>query len=101
MMEKEKLLLALKSALDLEEDFIVKVAPHCQYCVRSSDLSEKEKNEVKNILSGLESDAAKHKKIVENLIKKIETDINQSLNVPTPLQFDPTRIQSHRRPHRR
>jgi len=74
MTEKEKLLLALKSGLDLEEDFIVKLAPLCQLCVKSSELSEKEKNEVKNILSVLESDSAKHKKIVENLIKKIETE---------------------------
>jgi len=74
MREKEKLLLALKSALDLEEDFIVKLAPQCQYCVRSSELSGKEKNEVKNILSVLESDSVKHKKIVENLIKKIKME---------------------------
>ncbi len=74
MSRKEKLVLALKSALDLEEDFIVKVAPHCQYCVRSSELSEKEKNEAGNILSVLESDSVKHKRIVENLIKKIKME---------------------------
>ena len=72
MTEKEKLLLALNSALDVEEDFIVKLAPLCQYCVRSSELSEKEKNEAKNILSVLESDSVEHKRIVENLIKKIK-----------------------------
>jgi len=74
MSNKEKLLLALKSALDLEEDFIVKLAPLCQLCIRSSELSEKEKTEVENILSVLESDSVEHKKIVENLIKKIETE---------------------------
>ena len=74
MAKEEKLLLALKSALDLEEDFIVKVAPHCQYCVRSSELSEKEKNKVENILSLLESDSTKHKRIVESLIKKIKME---------------------------
>ena len=74
MTEKEKLLLALKSALDLEEDFIVKVAPLYQDFLRCSELSGKEKNEVKNILSVLESDSVKHKKIVENLIKKIKME---------------------------
>ena len=74
MRKKEKLLLNLKSALDLEEDFIVKVAPHCQYCVRSSELSEKQKNEVGNILSVLERESREHKRIVENLIKKIRME---------------------------
>jgi len=74
MTEKEKLLLALKSALDLEEDFIVKLAPLYQDFVRCSELSEKEKNEVKSILSVMQSDSAKHKKIVESLIKNIETE---------------------------
>jgi len=74
MSRKEKLVLALKSALDLEEDFIVKLAPLCQLCVKSSELSEKEKNEVKNILSVLESDSVEHKRIVENLIKKIKIE---------------------------
>jgi len=74
MTNKEKLLLALKSGLDLEEDFIVKLVPHCRYCVRSSELSEKEKNEVEKILSILESGSARHKKTVESLIRKIETE---------------------------
>ncbi len=74
MTEKEKLLLALKSGLDLEEEFIVKLAPLLQDFVRTSELSEKEKNEVENILSVMQSDSTKHKRIVESLIKKIETE---------------------------
>ena len=74
MTKKEKLLLALKSGLNLEEEFIVKLAPLCQLCVRSSELSEKEKNEVENILSVLESDSVRHKKTAESLIRKIETE---------------------------
>jgi len=74
MTEKEKLLLALKSALDLEEDFIVKLAPLYQDFLRYSELSGKEKNEAGNILSVLESDSVEHKRIVENLIKKIKIE---------------------------
>ena len=74
MTEKEELLLALKSALDLEEDFIVKLAPLCLGFLRSSQLAEKEKNEVENILSVLESDSVRHKKTVESLIRKIENE---------------------------
>jgi len=71
MTEKEKLLLALKSALDLEEDFIVRLAPLYQDFLRCSEPSGKEKNEVENILSVLQSDSVKHKKIVENLINPL------------------------------
>ncbi len=74
MTEKEELLLALKSALDLEEDFIVKLAPLCLGFLRSSQLAEKEKNEVENILSVLESGSVRHKKTVESVIRKIETE---------------------------
>jgi len=74
MTDKEELLLALKSALDLEEDFIVRVIPVSRNFLRSSELLEKEKNEVENILSILKSDSVRHKKTVENLIKKIETE---------------------------
>jgi len=74
MTEKEKLLLALKSALDLEEDFIVKLVPIYQSLVRFSELSEKEKKYVENILSIMESDSVEHKKVVENLIKKIKME---------------------------
>ena len=74
MTDKEKLLLALKRALDLEEDFIVRVIPVSRNFLRSSELSEKEKTEVENILSVLESDSVRHKKTVDNLIKKIETE---------------------------
>jgi len=74
MTDKEKLLLALKSALDLEEDFIVKLAPLCLGFLRSSQLAEKEKNEVENILSVLESDSVRHKKTVESLIRKIKME---------------------------
>jgi hypothetical protein len=74
MTEKEKLLLALKSGLDLEEDFIAKLAPLCLGFLRSSELSEKKKNQIENILSVLESDSAKHKETVENLIKKIKIE---------------------------
>jgi|GEM_PF-2944910 len=74
MTEKNKLVLALKSDLNLEEEFIVKLAPLCQDFVRTSELSEKEKNEVENILSVMQSDSTKHKRIVESLIKKIDTE---------------------------
>lgn len=74
MTEKEKLLPVLKSGLNLEEEFIVKLAPLLQDFVRTSELSEKEKNEVENILSVMQSDSTKHKRIVESLIKKIETE---------------------------
>lgn len=74
MTEKNKLVLALKSGLNLEEEFIVKLAPLLQDFVRTSELSEKEKNEVENILSVMQSDSTKHKRIVESLIKKIETE---------------------------
>ncbi|TET43081.1 hypothetical protein E3J59_07010 [Candidatus Aerophobetes bacterium] len=74
MTEKEKLLLALKSALDLEEDFIVKLVPIYQSLVRFSELSEKEKKYVENILSIMESDSVEHKRIVESLIKKIKME---------------------------
>lgn len=74
MTDKEKLLLALKSGLDLEEDFIVKLAPLCLGFLRSSQLAEKEKNEVENILSVLESGSVRHKKTVESLIRKIKME---------------------------
>jgi hypothetical protein len=74
MTDKEKLLLALKSGLDLEEDFIVKLAPLCLGFLRSSQLAEKEKNEVEKILSVLENGSVRHKKTVESLIRKIETE---------------------------
>ena len=74
MTDKEKLLLALKSALDLEEDFIVKLAPLCLGFLRSSQLSEKKKNQIENILSVLESDSVRHKKTVESLIRKIKME---------------------------
>ena len=74
MTEKEKLLLVLKSGLNLEEEFIVKLAPLCQDFVRTSELSEKEKNEVENILSVMQSDSTKHKTVVEGLIKKIKME---------------------------
>ncbi len=74
MTEKEKLLLALKSGLDLEEDFIAKLAPLCLGFLRFSEFSEKKKNQIENILSALESDSVKHKKIGESLIKKIKIE---------------------------
>ena len=74
MTKKEKLLLNLKSALDLEEDFIARLIPLSRNFLRSSELSEKEKNEAEDILSVLESNSTEHKKIVENLIKKIKME---------------------------
>ncbi len=74
MTEENKLLLALKSALDLEEEFIVKLVPIYQSFVRFSELSEKEKKYVENILSIMESDSVEHKRIVESLIKKIKME---------------------------
>jgi hypothetical protein len=73
MTEKEKLLLKLKIALDIEEDFIVRLVPIAQNFLRASELLEKEKNEIEKILSVLESDSAKHKRIVERLIKELES----------------------------
>ena len=74
MTEKEELLLALKSGLKLEEDFIVKLAPLCLGFLRFSELSEKKKNQIENILSVLESDSVKHKKTVENFLRKIKME---------------------------
>ena len=74
MTEKEKLLLALKSGLNLEEDFIVKVVPLCLGFLRFSEFSEKKKHKVENILSIMESDSVDHKRTVENLIKKIKIE---------------------------
>ena len=74
MTKEEELLLALKSGVNLEEDFIVKVAPLCLGFLRFSELSEKEKKYVENILSIMESDSVEHKRIVESLIKKIKME---------------------------
>ena len=74
MTKEEELLLALKSGLNLEEDFIVKVAPLCLGFLRFTELSEKEKKYVENILSIMESDSVDHKRTVENLIKKIKIE---------------------------
>jgi len=71
MSRKEDLLIALKTGLNLEEDFIVRLAPRCQACVASSELSQAEKKEAETILSVLESDSARHKETVENLIEKM------------------------------
>ena len=73
MTEKEKLLIKLKSALNLEEDFIVRLVPITQNFLRASELLEKEKNEIERILSVLENDSARHKRIVERLIKELES----------------------------
>lgn len=71
MSKKENLIIALKKGLHLEEDFIVRLGPYCRACIASSELSQAEKKEAQSILSVLESDAARHKKTVENLIEKM------------------------------
>ena len=71
MRKKKDLLTALKKGLHLEEDLIVRLGPRCQACVASSQLSQAEKKEAETILSVLESDSARHKETVENLIEKM------------------------------
>jgi len=73
MKKKKDLLTALNKGLDLEEDFIVRLIPITQNFLRASELLEKEKNEIERILSVLENDSARHKRIVERLIKDLET----------------------------
>ena len=74
MRKKEKLIIALKRGLHLEEDFIIRLGPRCRACVASSQLSQAEKEEVETILSVLESDSVRHKETVENLIEKMGTE---------------------------
>ncbi len=74
MSKKKDLLTALNKGLDLEEDFIVRLGPYCRACIASSELSQTEKKEAESILSVLESDSARHKKTVENLIEKTGTE---------------------------
>ena len=74
MRKKKDLLTALKKGLHLEEDLIVRLGPRCQACVASSQLSQAEKKEAETILSVLESDSAKHKRVVEGLIKDLRTE---------------------------
>ncbi len=71
MRKKKDLLTALKKGLHLEENLIVRLGPRCQACVASSQLSQAEKKEAETILSVLESDSARHKETVENLIEKM------------------------------
>lgn len=71
MSKKRDLLIALKKGLDLEENFIVRLAPRCRDCILTSELSQAEKKEAESILSVLESDSARHKETVENLIEKM------------------------------
>ncbi|TET09228.1 hypothetical protein E3J84_00855 [Candidatus Aerophobetes bacterium] len=73
MKKKKDLLTALNKGLDLEEDFIVRLGPYCRAYIASSELSQAEKKEAETILSVLESDSAKHKRVVEGLIKDLET----------------------------
>lgn len=70
MRKKKDLLTALNKGLDLEEDFVVRLGPHCRAYIASSELSQAEKKEAETIFSVLESDSARHKKTVENLIEK-------------------------------
>ena len=74
MSKKENLIIALKKGLHLEEDFIVKLGPRSRASVASSELSQAEKKEAETILSVLESDSARHKETVENLIEKMGTE---------------------------
>ena len=74
MSKKRDLLIALKKGLDLEEDLIARLAPRCRDCILTSELSREEKREIENILSILESDSAKHKRVAEGLIKQLKTE---------------------------
>ncbi len=71
MRKKKDLLTALNKGLDLEEDFVIRLGPYCRACIASSELSQAEKKEAETILSVLESDSARHKETVENLIEKM------------------------------
>ncbi len=71
MSRKKNLIIALKKGLHLEEDFIVRLGPYCRAYIASSQLSQAEKKEAETILSVLESDSARHKQTVENLIEKM------------------------------
>jgi len=73
MKKKKDLLTALNKGLDLEEDFVIRLGPYCRACIASSELSQAEKKEAETILSVLESDSARHKRVVEGLIKDLET----------------------------
>ncbi len=74
MRKKKDLLSALNKGLDLEEDFVVRLGPYCRAYIASSQLSQAEKKEAETILSVLESDSAKHKRVVEGLIKDLRTE---------------------------
>ncbi len=74
MRKKKDLLTALKKGLHLEEDFIVRLGPYCRAYIASSELSQAGKKEAETILSVLESDSAKHKRVVEGLIKDLKTE---------------------------
>ena len=74
MSKKENSIIALKKGLHLEEDFIVELGPRCRAYVASSQLSQAEKEEAETILSVLESDSARHKETVENLIERMGTE---------------------------
>lgn len=73
MSKKENLIIALKKGLRLEEDFIVRLGPFCRAYIASSELYQTRKKEAETILSVLESDSARHKRVVEGLIKDLET----------------------------
>ena len=72
MNKREDLLAGLKKGLSLEEDFIIRLAPRCRLYVSASDLSPGEKQKVERIITVMEKDSTKHKKIIENIIKKLE-----------------------------
>lgn len=74
MSKKKDLLTALNKGLNLEEDFIVRLGPYCRAYIASSELSQAEKKEAESILSVLESDSAKHKRVVEGLIKDLKAE---------------------------
>jgi hypothetical protein len=74
MRKKKDLLTALNKGLNLEEDFIVRLGPYCRAYIASSELSQAEKKEAESILSVLESDSAKHKRVVEGLIKDLKAE---------------------------
>ncbi len=74
MRKKKDLLTALNKGLNLEEDFIIRLGPHCRAYIASSELSQTEKKEAESILSVLESDSARHKETVQNLIEKMRIE---------------------------
>ncbi len=72
MNKREDLLAGLKKGISLEEDFIIRLAPRCRLCISATDLSPGEKQKIESAITTIEKDSTKHKKIIQNIIKKLE-----------------------------